>query len=311
MKSKVSSGVWLIFIGTIALLHNFHVIDFNFWAVLKYWPILIISVGINLIFQNKSNGGSILFLANVILCLFLTYQGLTSNERLFNWEFSNNNNWELPNKKKASKNTANDLNNMNVPYQNVDKAKLELNLGAASVHVNHAENDFLVFASSSSGIAGLKIESAIKDKTAELTLNTLGKDSTTRKNDHIQISLHNKPVWDYTFNMGAAAFDADLSAYKIDQMEINAGAADVRLKLGMPYQAITAIEINAAASSTRIDIPKEAACKVETTSFLSANKLKDFIKTDNDHRTENYDRADKKYHIIVNGAANSLKINRY
>lgn len=303
MKSKVSSGVWLIFIGIIALLHNFDVIDFNFWAVLKYWPLLIISIGVNLIFQNRPNGGSILFFVNILLCIFLTYVGISSKERLFNWEFSNS--------KKAVERIDQTVSEVKVDYQDLEKAKLEFNLGAASVKLNNKTDGQLLLANSSSGHAGLKIESSIHDKVADLTLSSLGKDTISRKNDHIYVGLHEQPVWEFNFNMGAAAFDADLSSFKINNMEVNAGAADVRLKLGMPHEAITKIEINAAASSTKIDIPKEAACKVETTSFLSANKLKGFIKTDNDHRTENFEAADKKYIITVNGAANSLKINRY
>lgn len=306
MKSKVSSGVWLIFLGIIALLHNFNIIDFNFWAIIKYWPLLIISIGINLIFQNRPHGASILLMANVALCLFLTYQGLTSQDQIFSWNTS------IKNNANKIENFENAETEVKVDYQPVEHASLEFNLGAASVKLNHqTDQEHLLYANSSKGQAGLKLESSIHNNKAELELNSIGKDTVTKKNEHIFITLHEQPIWDFSFNTGASAFDADLSTFKIEKMEVNAGAADVKLKLGMPYSDITKIEINAAASSTKIDIPKEAACRVETTTIFSANKLKGFIKKDNAYVTENYEQAEKKYNIEVSGAANSLKINRY
>ena len=303
MKSKIASGVWLVFFGTIALLHNFNIIDFNFWAILTYWPLLIISIGLNLIFQNRVNGSKILLAANILLCLFLTYQGLTSKERLFDWTFQNT----AMNKEQLD-HTSSDVK---VDYQPVERAELEFNLGAAKVNIRELATPYILTAKGTNPYAGIKVESSYRDDKAVIELNTYSRDSVSNKSGNIEVSLHPEPTWDLTFNMGAASFYADLTTHKIHKMEVNAGAADLRLKLGIPTSDKTDIEINAAASSTTIQIPHDAACQVETSILFSSKKLKDFIKKDNVYQTENFDQASKKYYIKVNGAANSLNINRY
>lgn len=303
MKSKIASGVWLVFFGIIALLHNFNIIDFNFWAILTYWPLLIISIGLNLIFQNRENGSKILLAANILLCLFLTYQGLTSKERLFDWRFQNT----AMNKEQLA-HTSSDVK---VDYKSVDRAELEFNLGAAKVNIGELATPYMLTAKGTNAHAGIKVESSYRDDKAIIELNTYSRDTISNKSGNIDVSLHPEPNWDLTFNMGAASFTADLTAHKIHNLEVNAGAADLRLKLGLPTIDKTHVEINAAASSTTIQIPRDAACQVETSILFSSKKLKEFIKKDNVYQTENFDQASKKYYIKINGAANSLNINRY
>src|SRR5690606_42094432 len=85
MRGTISTGIWLVFFGIVALLHNFDVVHFNFYAILKYWPLIIISVGINLMFQYKNFGTAIIIAANVAICAFLAVIGYTSEEK-FNWK---------------------------------------------------------------------------------------------------------------------------------------------------------------------------------------------------------------------------------
>lgn len=298
MNSKISTGIWLVFFGTIALLHNFDIINFNFYAIIKFWPLLLVSIGINLIFQYKNYGTAVIIGLNIALCVFLVYVGYTSNDK-FNWT-----------RKVVYKNIATDTagteQNIRVPFSDdIVNPALTFNVGAASVQIDSNTHDLLTAVSESKSL-GFNLDKS--GNNFELSAAISDKDS---KNHLVNLALNSKPLWDLSFNIGAAKFEGDFSGHKFSKMEINSGAANVNLKLGQPAVENVKIEINTAASTCKINLPKDAACAIEVTTILSSNKLSGFTKTDGVWYTDNYHTASKKYFIELNGAANSLKIDRY
>lgn len=302
MKGKISTGIWFIFFGVIALLHNFDIINFNFWAILRYWPLLIIALGANLIFQHRPNGTLILTIINICLCVFLGYQGMTSTER---FNFGRNINYS------TSDDTLNTALLVEAPFTGgTEKAVLEFSVGASSIALDTLTPDVLLKASTPNGNVGLKLESKGDSLHPKLELHSVVKQDNNQQNK-IQLALHKSPIWDLTINMGAASFNGDFSKHKIEKIEVNAGAASLNMSFGLPQAENSVIEINTAASSCKINIPKEAACKLEMESILTSKKFEGFHKKDKAQQTENYDTAEKRYIIKITGAANSLKINRY
>lgn len=302
MKGKISTGIWFIFFGTIALLHNFNVINFNFWAILRYWPLIIIAVGANLIFQNKPSGTLILSIINVAICIFLGYIGLTSTQR-----FNLGGNINFTN----TDDTVGSSKQVQADYvTGTEKASLHLNIGAAAVVIDSIPSSKLLEASSSNNNVGLKLETQGDSINPELDLTTIIKSNNNNKNK-VALALNQQPIWNMELNMGAASLTANFSQHKIEHLEINAGAASLNMSFGMPQVNESIIDINTAASSCELNIPKDAACRIEMESILTAKKFEGFNKKDDAQQTENYDSAEKKYIIKITGAANSLKINRY
>lgn len=299
MKSKISTGIWLVFFGIVALLDNFNIIDFNFYAIIKYWPLLIVSLGINLIFQYKNYGTAVIIAVNVAICVFLTIVGYTSKDTI-NWT------------KKITYNTTTTTNssetsqNIHVPLTDENKnPKLTFNIGASKVEIDDKTTELLEAKSESKNL-GFSL-----DKTGNsIELNAISNDKNA-KNHTVNLALNNKAIWDLSFNIGAAKFTADFSTLTIEKLEINSGAANVNIKLGHPAVEKSKLEINTAASSCKISLPQDAACAVEMTTILSNNKLAGFTKKGDLWVTDNYDTATQKYMIEINGAANSLKIDRY
>lgn len=302
MQSKISTGIWFIFIGVIILLHNLNIINFNFWAILPYWPILVIALGAKLIFQNRKNGNQILIGINIALCIFLGFIGLTSSDR-FNLMsvFTVNN----------PQDTTGASPTIQSPFlDNMKTAKLELNLGAVAVNIDNVPSEDLLHAQTANNNLVLKLTKSGEDNNPHLSLSSIIKNN-NEKNNKITVALNENPIWDMEINIGAVSFNGNLSRYKFSDLEINAGASSMNITLGLPAVETSKIEINTAASSCAINIPNDAACRVETTTILSSKKLPGFIKVDDYYQTSNYETATNKYNITLDGAANSLKINRY
>lgn len=301
MKGKISTGIWFIFFGVIALLHNFDIINFNFWALIPYWPLLIIAIGANLIFQNRPFGILILTVINICLCIFLGYIGLTSTAR-FSSSIINYH---------VSSDTLGTAPFVETPFiTGTAQASLEFNVGASTITLDSVPSKQLFRASTPNGNIGLKLENSGDSLFPHLELTSVVKHNNNQQNK-IQLAFHQSPLWNLTINMGAASFVADFSKYKIENLEINAGAASLNMTFGMPQAQESILEINTAASSCTINIPKDAACKLEMESILTSKKFDGFHKKEDAQQTANYDTAEKKYIIKITGAANSLKINRY
>lgn len=298
MKSKISTGIWLVFFGVLVLLDNFNVFNFNFYAIIKYWPLMLVSVGINLIFQHKNYGTALIIALNLCICLILGYVGYTSTDTI-NWTgkvaYTN-----------PKGNTENSQQNLSVPYsEGTINPKLTFNIGASNIKIN-GNTEQLMEAKSDSKNLGLSLDKSGNN----MEINAISTDKKA-KNHEVNLALNTKPVWNLEFNVGASKFAADFSTHSIEKLQINSGAANVNVKLGQPSLEKVKVEINTAASTTKVSIPKDAACAVSMTTIMSNNKLQGFTKKDDLWVTDNYDSAAKKYYIELNGAANSLQINRY
>lgn len=303
MSSKIASGVWFIFFGIVALLHNFNVIHFNFFALIDYWPLIIISIGANLILQNKKNGGIISFIINLAICIFLAFIGLTSDKRFNVNGIANFGN---------SRDTSNSSLIVSAPYNhNIQTAKLEFNLGAVSLQLDSIPSAELFEAQSLHNNVGLRLESKENETDQKIEVSTVVKQTNNDGKNNIHFALNAAPIWNIELNMGAASFKGDFTPYTFSKLAINSGAASLDLKLGMPKTEKALIEINTAASSCKIALPKDAAYFIENNSVLSSKSYNGSKSKEKLQKSANYDEAEFKYVFEINGAANSLSIERY
>lgn len=300
MNNKITTGIWFIFFGVIFLLHNFSVINFNFFAMLKYWPLLIIAIGANLILQNKANGTLISGIINLVICIFLAILGMTSEDK-----------FHLGNINLGSPvSTENMQKEISIPLKesNVHTASLEFSAGATKLILDSANADLLLEAKSTAQKNALQLVSDPNDNNIELIATNNGADL----NSKILLNLNTKPIWKLDINLGASSFVANLSHHKFRQINLNSGATSIVLTLGEPTVGLSTIEVNTAASSLQIKMPHGVACMIENDSFLSGETLKSLpIKEGDISKTTNYDSATNKYLIKISGAANSMGIDHY
>lgn len=310
MENKITSGIWFVFIGLILLLHNLHVIDFNLWAVFKYWPLLIIIVGINLMVQKRTYGPYVKIGSNLVLLAWVLYVGITSKssswqESIFTQRTENYND---------EGDSAAYANTVSVPFEeNYKEAKFEFNGGAGTFDFQSNPSDDLITANSPDKYMGLNlVTDHVGDKhTITLNAKRIGKKS--KKNiETVNLNLQPNTLWDIELNYGAATLSGDISHLGFKKLEINTGASTMELKLGSPKIALSKITIETGASTIHLKIPKEAAIMVTHSSVLSSNSFEGFETNSKGlAMTKDYDKAANKYEINVEGAANTFTISRY
>lgn len=308
MKSNtIISGIWLVCIGLVILLHNFDIIDFNFWAIIKLIPLLIIALGINLIVQNKPYGGYITIAVNVVICSILLIKGLTTAKDTYSSQDLFSENISIDNDSDADM-----VQRVESIYENDQKAELIFNGGSGNYVFEQKDSAKLFEAWSINDKMGIELKTTKKDDQKTIIVNSKSFGKSKNKTNTTYFTFHKNPIWDLEFNIGAANFTCDLSGYKLSKMNINSGAANLKLTLGEPLNGVTKIEIATAASKIYLKLPKDAACSYTQESILSSKKISGFdIQEGGVYKTSNFDEATNRYEIDLTGAANSFEVTRY
>ncbi len=127
----------------------------------------------------------------------------------------------------------------------------------------------------------------------------------------VDISLNSKPVWDMSFDVGAASMDFDLTEFKTKNIDVDMGAASIKIKLGS-LSPETKLTIDAGASDINIYVPKESGCKITTDGALSSKHFNEFEKINSDHfETANFSEAANKIYIEIDSGVSSISVDRY
>lgn len=308
MENKITSGIWFVFIGLVLLLHNLDVISFNFWATIKYWPLLIIIVGINLIAQNKAYGNYIKIGSNVLFLGWVLYAGMSASTTHWAEELFNNkhiNIGDIDDREPM-------LNEVHTAFDpSVKESTLEFNGGAGKFEMNTRESTHLLSARAKTDDMGMNIKTNTDDNKQTVVINAQPT-SKSKKTNTVLIELNPTVLWNFELNYGAASINGDLSALRFKKLELNTGASNMELTLGTPQAGISNIDISTGASKIHFRIPKDAAIQVEYTSILSKNSFEGFESNEKGvAKTANYETAENKFNIELSGAANTFTITRY
>lgn len=297
---RIFWGLILITIGILFILKNLDIVFFRWTTIWRLWPVLFILWGISIIPDKYLKNWLKLVLSVLAIILAFTF---ISNRPVYKHEF---------NVHKYFDETVWEDQKINIPYDStVSEATLRLDAAAGSFKIKSSTNDLIQFDKYGT-LGNYSLTSKdddirkIIDIKLENTIIKLG-----RKSDKVNIQLNQHPVWDFDLDIGAAFFNLDLREFKVNKLEIDGGAASIRIKLGDKHY-LTILNIDAGASSIHIDIPEESACQIKTSTVLSSRSFRGFNKMkDHIYQTPNFEEGDNKIYIDLDAAVSSMKIIRY
>ena len=114
-----------------------------------------------------------------------------------------------------------------------------------------------------------------------------------------------------TIKKVCAEHNFDFSKFKMSQVNIDAGASSIKLKLGDLY-SFTKVSVDAGASSIKIEIPKASGCEIKSDNFLSDKNFTGFNKIDDGtYRTSGFENALNKIMIVIDAGVSSIDVKRY
>ncbi|RZK42418.1 MAG: hypothetical protein EOO90_07330 [Pedobacter sp.] len=315
---RIIWGVLLLFIGGVLLLDNFNVIEFYWQNVWNFWPVFLIILGINILFnRNNSQTGNIISLGILIITLsFLFVKGQEQPERGVWWD-RNHLNIDIDGEKWNDRGSYNKTS-WSQPFTAEDaQKKAILNItGGASTYNLKEETDSFIVANVSERKRGLGyiLEKESTDSVNTLNFKIKGKTNGIKLGKNgtkIDFGLNVQPVWDMNVVMGAGKVDFDLKNYKVRRFNIDGGAADIDVKFG-DLLAITDVNVKVGMADIKIEVPEGVGCRVITRTGFSSKDFDGFTKLkDGTYESPNYEGSAKKIFINLDGGFSNFEVKRY
>ncbi len=310
MKTKhLFWGFLFITIGVLILLNNVASFTLYWIDIGKYWPLLLILIGISLLIKSKFVSGTIAIIVAIVIGISLfamlksgwgffendIFSGFHHGITIRDW---NNNDYE-------ERNFVEDFNNK------IKTATLDLNASVGSFRIDDTTSS--LFAATTKGYGDrFYLTRQLDSENARLIFGSDKKFVIFGKSKNkVDIRLNKNPLWNLNFDIGAAASKFDLRPFKVRDVDINMGAASLKIYLG-DLSDTTNVEIDAGASSIEISIPEDSGCEVNADITLSSKSFDRFNKIDKElYRTENFYTAPKKIFLKIDSGVSSVKIKRY
>jgi hypothetical protein len=302
---KTSLGLVVVFIGIFILLDNLDILTFDWLAVVYFWPVLIILIGINILLPKKMEGQILSIMATVIVLLFFAYQGLKTSE----------NKWNL-NESEEVVTERGQISLLSRDYdEKINYAELNISGGAVGYKISETTNK-LVDIEASSSLSSFSLSSILTNGKAVLDFTQKGTEEIRRKRlgmeNRANIQLNAEPIWDINLKIGAGTADFNLKSFKIRNLEIDGGVSAIKIIMGMPAEEISKIDFEGGMSSLDIHLPEQVACVIHVESALSSLKFPGFVKQDNGtYRSDNYNESLKRIEIKLENGLSSIKVTRY
>ncbi len=299
-------GLSLIIIGILLVARNMGMIDFEWFNIVRLWPLLFILWGLSVLPIRDTIKIGVL----VVLLGGATWFVLDGPEsqNSHDFEFLINNNFDdSDNISSASQ------QNFTVPYSDtIQYATLEMDAAAGKFSLNDTTSDLLALTQQSRWRNHYQY---LVKRTGHDVMVKISEESNRafHNNNHkeVSISLNRAPVWNINLDAGASSVNYDLSQFKVRKFSLDGGAGSFKITLGNKYPDVK-IDINAGASSLTLRVPENTGCDLEITAVMSGKHLSGFTKVNNGHyQTENYDTAKNKIQLNVDAAVSSFRIIRY
>lgn len=311
MKPKhIFWGTLFIILGALILVNNFQSINLDWGSLWKFWPVAIILGGVSIISKDlvlKSiiAGLAALVLAVTVFASVKTFGECTDDN--FRIVFDDDEEYDSTNSSDTNFYFFNSK-------EEIKHAKLSFNAGAGSFNLVSPTDTSIFSAQVSGKDKNYTLISKVEGSNADIEMEMKQSRFNISKNNvkhKVNLSLNNKPEWELYFDIGAAAIDLDLSPYNVQKVDIDMGAASLKIKLG-DLNKETKFYVDAGASSIEISVPENVGCEIRTDVSLSSKEFDRFNKINSDlYRTDNFEKAEKKIYLYINSGVSSINVKRY
>lgn len=297
-------GVFFLSIGALLLIGNLTTLNFYWDTAWKFWPLVLVLIGVSLLVKNQIGKNIVAALAGLILALTI-YATVSATGNFIHNDFHfvfDDSDAEV------------DSSYFSESYNDsIKTATLNFDGGAGTFKLQTTSDKLAEFYTESydDNYTLNRI-----DNGWHTDLNFTMKDKKIRfgkgnyKNS-VLMSLNPNPEWQINFDIGASSVDLDLTPYKVSKVDINMGAASLNLKFG-DLADLTKFKLNAGASDIDILVPENVGCEITSDAALSSKHFDGFKKTDKKiYRTDNFDSAKKHIYLEIDCGVSSINVSRY
>jgi len=306
MKSgRVFWGSFFIIIGVLGVLHNFFEISIYWGTLWKLWPLLLVFMGISVFLKDTKMKWVVVAAIGLLsgVVLFSSVQhGCDSVDRIVDGDFNNDDS--------TTTITQTLTENWSDPAA---QATLRFEGGAGRFTIDDTTSEY-VTVNVNSSISSYSLTRERVDDTDEFVV-SMGEGSVHwnggTANNRVAMQLNRAPLWDVFVEAGAAKLNFDLTPYRVRNLSLEAGAANIDVRLGDRCDT-SEVRVETGASSVTLRIPASIACELQTESALSSKHFDGFNKIESGlYRTSNFGNAKKRMTIRIESGLSKLTVERY
>lgn len=259
-------GSFLVFLGIFILLDNLNLLKMDIGEIAIYWPILLIIWGVALLKIPEILKYILSGLSGVLLALIIVSSIFSAKRAVSEFDF--NEDFEFNVTDNSDLVDAISMDSL-TKYVNMD-----ISSGASSLKISSSDDKENLIKSYSDGI--MIDENSDSDSVKNISI-SLGPIDKKNDDNFSDIRLNSIPIYEINFSSGASKIDLDFTNNKVRDFDLDAGAANVKLKFGQLMDT-TRITINSGAAKIGLLIPKESNAYLDAETALTSSNFKNFKK---------------------------------
>lgn len=294
-KRKRTSIVFpsiLILLGVLLLLSNLGVVDWSVWAAItRFWPLILIAVGLELLLGRGSISGAI---AIVIIFVIIAAFGFAIGH---------------PTSRGAITRTR-----VEKPLSGALSAEIEINMGVGALYLSSLPDSSSLVSGTVDTAVGewLTQDFNITGSTAHLVLSAENKNLPL-----FNLGLQPERKWDLALNesipmrldirTGVGEARIDLERVLATGIEIRTGVGKTDLTL--PATGHASVTLSGGIGETVIHIPRGVAARIRTKTGIGSVQVRgDYTRINDEYISPDFNTAENRVDLEVKGGIGSIRI---
>ncbi len=289
------AALLLLTLGIVLLLNTTGAVGWGiWWQLFRFWPLILIAVGLNIILSPRFPLVSALVVA-LILAVGVGAAYLSSEDTAYD---------DLR------------MSSYSVPANGADTLELDIDFGAGSLVIDSlASPDEDTLLAANFNDSGADVRESRSGNVAEVTLEGWDFDidlfGLFRSLGDLNWNVRISPATAVRLDIegGAADMDLLLADLNVKIVDIDVGAADVDITL--PAAGHTNVDVDAGAADIDIVVPDGVAAWIRLDSALSSIDVDAtrFPKIGDDWKSADYDTSRNRVEINIDAGASDISIN--
>ncbi len=281
-KSKALRGALLIFIGLVLILNSTHLVSIDLWgSIMDLWPVFIIAAGITFFLNRESHIPRVVLwiLVFALILGYGIYLSMNSSESELDKTFE----------MKAG----------------IQSGSFEINLGAAKFDLDARTQDLAGIKTSLKGLTFVYNEGVHP----KITYNQKGQFNALKGKQDFKASLNPTIPWKLEINSGASEGTLNFSDLILESCTVNTGACDLDIVAGSKQEEAQ-ININAGAADIKVKLPMDVGLRITSDTVITQVKgTVNMAKEGNILFSDNYANSPYKLNLNIASAALEITVN--
>lgn len=309
VNKRSGNNLWaivLIFVGSLLFLNTTNIVSWEVWGYLwRFWPLLIIFSGLQVLFGSSGMGRWILGILALGSFIFigLISISMVNNEQLLRWNIQIPDNWSswvAVSEDRLSETLAVRLED----FEGVEALDFDVNLGAGEFNLSDTSDEYLeVTAEFYESYGKPRVDSELTNEVLMLAFSQEHDRTINIGNTRYDMEISPDHRLTLTIDIGAGHGDVDLASVPVESVRTDVGTGNLTLQfseVSLP-QSESTIEVGTGA--TTVIIPEDVGYKVKYQVGVGSveidGKQSGSLGSNGTVTSDDYDNLDKKVTFTV------------